>query len=159
MFKKHDKPSPQLQAAAQLRGLSLFYGKYYGKEEVPQPKGSSVVEYALHEILLTKQERAKQGWKAPRVEISIGTQGVKVVDRYSLFSITQSTIAIRTDGKVFLDLELKDISYCQDERRGNNLFCFIAKENEKAPRCCYAFKTYNQAHDVIACIGSAFTKA
>ena len=61
----------------------MYYVKYYGKEEVPSAVGNSVVDYALHQILTTKAMRKKQGWQAPRVELSIGVSGVKITDRFA----------------------------------------------------------------------------
>jgi len=80
-LKRHEKPSEALQAAARMHGLTLYYVKYYGKEDVPQNKGNSVVDYALHQILVTKVASKKQGWRPPRVELSVGITGVKVTDR------------------------------------------------------------------------------
>ncbi|EDQ84220.1 uncharacterized protein MONBRDRAFT_13000 [Monosiga brevicollis MX1] len=145
MFKRHEKPSVALQRAAAQHGLRLFYVKYYGHEEVPDARGNSVVDFALHSILTTKTYRKSQGWHPPQVELSVGTRGVKVTDR--------------TTGTVFLDLPLRNISYCQDDRRGNNIFCFIAKEELSSPKRCYAFKSYNQAAEIMHVIGDAFKRA
>jgi hypothetical protein len=49
--------------------------------QVPDGSGSSVVDFALHQILTTKALRSKQGWKAPRVELTVGLQGIKATDR------------------------------------------------------------------------------
>eukprot|EP00730_Choanoeca_flexa_P010302 TRINITY_DN17417_c0_g1_i1.p1 TRINITY_DN17417_c0_g1~~TRINITY_DN17417_c0_g1_i1.p1 ORF type:complete len:549 (+),score=136.01 TRINITY_DN17417_c0_g1_i1:36-1682(+) len=144
-LKRHDKPSEALQAAARMSGLTLYWVKYYGKEQVPESRGNSIVDYALHQILVTKVASKKQGWKPPRVEFSIGISGVKVTDR--------------SNGNVFLDLPLQNISYCQDDRRGNNIFCFIAKETPTSPQCCYAFKSYNQAQEIMNAMGVAFNEA
>lgn len=51
-------------------------------------------------------------------------------------------------GHIFLDIPLRCVSYCQDDRRGNNIMAFIAKETPTSPKCCYAFKSYNQANEV-----------
>eukprot|EP00045_Choanoeca_perplexa_P012469 m.136081 g.136081 ORF g.136081 m.136081 type:complete len:546 (+) comp16021_c0_seq2:83-1720(+) len=144
-LKRHDKPSDALQAAARMHGLTLYYCKYYGKEDVPSNKGNSVVDYALHQILVTKVASKKQGWRPPRVEFSVGVSGVKVTDR--------------SNGTVFLDLPLQNISYCQDDRKGNNIFAFIAREKATSPQCCYAFKSYNQAQEIMNALGVAFSEA
>jgi hypothetical protein len=65
----------------------------------------------------------------------------------------------RSNGNVFFNLELKNVSYCQDDHRGNNIFCFIAKEKANSPKCCFAFKSYNQAYEIMNTIGSIFSKA
>lgn len=60
---------------------------------------------------------------------------------------------------MFLDIPLRNISYCQDDRKGNNIFCFIAKETQTSPKACYAFKSDNQAGEIMNTIGLAFAKA
>lgn len=37
-FKKSDRPSEAVMRAAQMHGLSLYYVKYYGKQDVPEAK-------------------------------------------------------------------------------------------------------------------------
>jgi hypothetical protein len=54
---------------------------------------------------------------------------------------------------------MRNVSYCQDDRKGNNIFCFIAKESPTAPKHCYAFKSDDQAAEIMHAIGNAFTKA
>ena len=51
------------------------------------------------------------------------------------------------------------MSYCQDDRRNNNIMAFIAKESPTAPKCCFAFKSYNQANEIMMAIGDAFSRA
>ncbi|EGD73749.1 hypothetical protein PTSG_11505, partial [Salpingoeca rosetta] len=146
LFKKADRPSVAIQRAALMQGMHLYYVKYYGKEEVPEAKGEKVVDYALHRILSDRRERKREGIKSARVELSVSLTGIKVTDR--------------STGHIFLDIPLQNVSYCQDDRRGNNnIFCFIAKEHAKAPKCCYAFKSAGQAGEIMNTIGHCFSQA
>ena len=43
LFKRSERPSEAVQRAARAHGLSLYYVKYYGKEEVPEAKVSKGV--------------------------------------------------------------------------------------------------------------------
>ena len=62
-------------------------------------------------------------------------------------------------GHIFLDVPTRGVSYCQDDRKGNCIFAFIAKESPEKPKRCYGFKSDNQAQEVMAAIGHAFAKA
>eukprot|EP00049_Salpingoeca_infusionum_P026412 m.25586 g.25586 ORF g.25586 m.25586 type:complete len:571 (-) comp8736_c0_seq1:200-1912(-) len=145
MFKKKDKPSQAILRAALAQGLHLYYVKYLGKEEVPEAKGDKVVDYALHQILQTRQDRKREGLRSTKVELSVSITGIKVTDR--------------RNGHVYIDIPLGSVSYCQDDRRGNNIFCFIAKEKSNMPKSCYAFKSDNQAGEIMNDIGTMFKQA
>ncbi len=144
LFKRAEKPSAAVQRAAMAQGMSLYFVKFLGKENVPEAKGAQVVDYALHQILTQNKIRKREGWHAPKVELSITQSGVKLTDRGT--------------GHVFLDIPIRNVSYCQDDRRSNNIFCFIAKESPTAPKCCFAFKSVNQAADIMNAIGNAFAR-
>jgi hypothetical protein len=62
-------------------------------------------------------------------------------------------------GHIFLDIPLRNVSYCQDDRRNNNIMAFIAKETPTSPKCCFAFKSYSQANEIMMAIGDAFSRA
>lgn len=58
-----------------------------------------------------------------------------------------------------IDVPLRQVSYCQDDPRGNDRFAFICKMGPDAPRKCYVFKSDNQASQILSDMGMAFAKS
>ena len=60
--------------------------------------------------------------------------------------------------QLYIDLQLRSVSYCQDEPHNNNLFSFIAQESPTSPMMCHVFKSDNQGNEIMAAIGLCFSK-
>eukprot|EP00047_Mylnosiga_fluctuans_P003901 m.231608 g.231608 ORF g.231608 m.231608 type:complete len:551 (-) comp12239_c0_seq1:53-1705(-) len=145
LFQAPDRPSAAVQRAAAAHGLSIFYVKYLGAIEVSEPKGAHVAETAMKQVIAQCEAYKKSGWQAPKAELSITSLGLKVTDR--------------ANGKVFIDLPLRQVSYCQDERATNRYFVFIAREQPDQPMKCFVYKSDYQAAEIMTALGSAFKKA
>ncbi|KAL3068379.1 hypothetical protein niasHT_030670 [Heterodera trifolii] len=122
--------------------------KMLGQTEVPAPRGTKIVEDAIHAIRFHLQiERGKTGHsgaKQRKVVLQISVNCVNVLDAKSRAIIVKH--------------HLSRISFCADDRQDKRLFSYIAK-NEQGKYQCFVFLSDKMAENITLTVGEAFDLA
>ncbi|XGW18257.1 hypothetical protein V3C99_002688 [Haemonchus contortus] len=133
-----------------LNGRVEYSVKFFGVQEVKEPKGTKAIRDAIHAIQfqngVKRFESTQSGVKLQKVDIQINVEGVVIVDYKSKAILHR--------------YPLQKISFCADDKQDKRIFSFIAKsQSDPEKHECFVFLSDKMAEQITLTVGEAFDLA
>ncbi|KHJ98622.1 phosphotyrosine interaction domain protein [Oesophagostomum dentatum] len=133
-----------------LNGRVEYSVKFFGSQEVKEPKGTEVIRDAIHAIQfqngVKRFESTQSGNKLQKVDIQINVEGVTIVDSKTKMALHR--------------YPLQKISFCADDKQDKRIFSFIAKsDSDPSKHECLVFLSDKMAEQITLTVGEAFDLA